>query len=172
MDHTEQRALEAVQHLNYDFHQFTLPHFIQYLIQRRGRLIFVEEFSFSDEVHAAWIALGDVDYILYSAATHPVHQIHNILHECGHMVLNHTGKDLKSLLSPALLQSARELTASVQGRLHTINPADDLQELEAEAFVRLLQREILVANRLEQLTSRASSIHDLARFASKLGYND
>jgi hypothetical protein len=173
MDDTEQRALEAVQRLDYDFRQFTLPHFIQYLEKQRGHPIFVNEFTFIDVGnHAAWIGLGHADYIFYDAETHPVHQVHSILHECGHMVLGHTGEDLKALLSDELLQALHELTAPLRGRLRATYPWDDPQEREAEAFVRFLQREILVANRLEQLTKRASSIHDLARFASKLGYND
>jgi hypothetical protein len=172
MNHTEQRALEAINRLNYDFRQFTVSDFVHHVTRLRRHPIVVSPFPFSAEIHAVWIALGHVDYILYNAAAHPIHQVHSILHECGHLVLNHTGKDLKSLLPPTLLQSARELTAPLQGRLRTIYPADDPQEHEAEAFVRFLQREILVANRLEQLTSRASSIDDLARFARNLGYHD
>jgi len=169
---TEQRALESIERLNYDFQQFTLKHFIRHLVKQRGHPIIVQPFSFSKETHAAWIGLGYLDYILFSNAAHRIHQVHNILHECGHIALNHKGKDLKSLLSTELLEFVHSLTAPAQGLLRNIYPADDPQEQEAEAFVRLLQRELLVANRLEQLTSRASSIDDLARFARNLGYHD
>jgi hypothetical protein len=172
MHDTEQRALEAIERLNYDFRQFTLHHFLHHLMRVQQRKIVLQPLDF-EEIHAAWMAVGQLDYIFYDANTHEVHQIHNILHECGHIALGHSGRDIRSLVSPALLRAARALTAEpVRGRLRMPHPSHDPQEREAEAFVRLLRREILTADRLEHLTGRASGIDGLARFARHLGYRD
>jgi hypothetical protein len=172
MNPVDERVLEAIQHLNYDFREFTLSHFIVYLSEQRQRPIILHKFPFC-EAHALWAKTPEADYILYNQQTHRIHQIHSILHEVGHIVLNHAGRALSDVLSPELLAHLKLIIHEpVCGQLRAARWRDTPEEQEAEAFGRLLQKEIVFANRMDQLIGRASSIDELARFAEGLGYHD
>jgi|SRR5690554_1212262 hypothetical protein len=172
MNTMDQRVLEAIRHLNYDFREFTLSHFITYLSEQRQRPIILHEFPFC-EAHALWAKTPEADYILYDQHTHRIHQIHNILHEVGHIVLNHAGRHLSDVLPPELLAHLQTIIREpICGQLRAARWMDTPEEQEAEAFGRLLQKEIVSANRMDRLIGRASSIDELARFAGSLGYHD
>ena len=95
------------------------------------------------------------------------------MHEIGHIVLGHVGRKLDEILSPEMLAQLRKITCQpVRGQLRRTRLMDSPEEQEAEAFGRLLQREIVFANRMDQLIGRTSSIDDLARFAESLGYHE
>jgi hypothetical protein len=161
----------AIRRLDYDFRHFTLDHFIAHLIQRRQRDIILAGFPAGHGFHGAWLREETADYVLYNTSAHPVHQVHTILHELGHIVLGHRGDPLEAALPPALLAALNRHRAV--GRLRQVGGIQDSPEdREAEAFVRLAQREIMFAHRLEQLTSRTSSIETLERFTRSLGYHD
>lgn len=168
----EDRVQEAVAHLNYDFRHFTLPHFIDHLIHLRRRDIILKAFPFDRDIYGLWLRAETADYVFYSRSTHQVHATHNILHELGHIVLNHPGQDL-SILRPQLAACLPTGSApAVRGQFRTVIPGSGPEEYEAELFVRHLQCEIRNANRLEQLTRRSSSIDELDRFTRSLGYHD
>ena len=172
MNNVDERVLEAIQHLNYDFREFTLSHFIHYLSESRHRPIGVQGFPFR-EAHALWVKTQTTDYIFYDQNTHRIHQVHSILHEVGHIVLDHVGRKLSDVLSPELLAHLKTIIKEPAcGQLRTTRLMDTPEEQEAEAFGRLLQKEIVFAHRMDQLIGRTSSIDELARFAGSLGYHD
>jgi hypothetical protein len=172
MNSVDKRVLEAIQRLNYDFREFTLSHFMTHLVEQRQRPIILHGFPFR-EAHALWAKTPEADYILYDQHTHRIHQIHSILHEVGHIVLDHAGHSLSEILSPELLSHLNTIfCAPARGQLRAVQERDSQEEQEAEAFGRWLQKEIVFANRMDQLIGRASSINELARFAGTLGYHD
>jgi hypothetical protein len=160
----------AIRQLDYDFRHFTLDHFIAHLIQYRQRDIILTAFPFGQGFYGAWLKQETADYVFYNAAAHPVHQVHSILHELGHIVLGHQGVSLEHALPPALLAALNQ--RRVVGRLRQVGIQHSPEDHEAEVFVRLAQQEIMFANRLEQLTARTSSIDALEQFTRSLGYHD
>jgi hypothetical protein len=170
----ESRVQAAIQQLDYDFRQFTLDHFIAYLMQRRQRDIILAPAPIGHGFHGAWFREDTADYVIYNSSAHPIHQIHTILHELGHLVLGHRGDPLDEALPPALLALLNHRRATV-GRMRQIGGGgiqNSIEDREAELFVRLVQRQILFANRLAELTSRTTSIDALEPFTRSLGYHD
>ena len=56
-----------------------------------------------------WIATDTVDYIFHGRGTSPLHQQNIVLHEIGHMLCDHTGRDagiaaMLSSLDPAMVK--------------------------------------------------------------------
>jgi hypothetical protein len=64
------------------------------------------------------------------------------------------------------------MSAHIHGQFRLVEPTHSGEELEAELFVRQLQRRIIFANRTDQLVRHTSSIEELDRFARNLGYYD
>lgn len=84
-----------------------------------------------------WIALRDVDYILYEANTSRLHSEHIILHEIGHILSCHAldirfDQEMLARLVPSLSATAIE---RVLGRVNYTNE----QEQEAEMIASLLR---------------------------------
>lgn len=171
-DHSPHRVLKVIQDLDYDFTQFTLPHFIAYLIERRQRAIILNSFPLEDELHGIWLQVPQADYVFYNQNDHPLHQVHNILHEIGHILLDHACYPIDQILPPVLL-ARLDASSMVQlrGQFRLVEPLRPGDEREAEVFVRELQRRILFADRLDELTRRTSSIAALENYTRTLGYH-
>ena len=164
---TAQRVLER---LDYDFDHFELDHFVSYVEQIRARKIYPIPCDLTGELTGLWIP-GEslpIDFVIYRADTHPMHQAHIILHELAHMLLEHPPRSLNQLVSPELLQ---QLNLGSQGHVRSLlNP--DQYEREAEAFVRLIQQRVVRAKRLEELTTADSSIEALRPFVREVFIQD
>lgn len=173
MNKLDQRALDAIRALNYDFQHFTLEDFTRHVEHIKERTIIIRPFAFRGGLHGLWARLETADYIFYDCTTHPVHQTHHILHELGHIILDHHPKPLVEALPPAVLACMRLGDEDqVQGLCRPWDPGDTPEEREVEVLVRHMQREIMFAGRLGMLTQCTSSIPELERFAKNLGYHD
>jgi hypothetical protein len=169
----EARVQAAVDGLDYDFRQFTIPHFIAHIQTLRQRDIILTGVSFDRGLHGFWVQADTADYVFFNRRTHEIHQVHHILHELGHIVLEHRLRDLAAFLPPELVTQLRVVIAhDLQGHCRQWDPHDTLEEREAEWFVRCLQREILLTGRLSALTHPDTSIRGLGRFTRSLGYDD
>ena len=163
-----QHVLDA---LAYDFNQFELSHFVKHIAAYRGKPIQLVPFPFTPTLFGVWV-LGEMsDYIFFNALVQPIHQTHIILHETAHMLLNHQRRRIEDVLPPELL---RELGANgVMGRLRVAPTSDihaDEEEQESERFVYLIQRQLMHANRLAELTGESSSIPRLKPITDAMGY--
>jgi hypothetical protein len=173
MINVKRHSRKVIRQLQYDFRQFTVPDFVAYLIQTRQRDLILTPTQFKPGLHGIWIRAETADYVFYDGATHPIHQVHHILHELGHIILKHEPHSLKDVLPEDLLAGMREQgDANPVGHCRQWEPDASWQEREAEAFVYWLQREILVAGRLVALTHPETSIDELKRFTWSLAYND
>lgn len=98
-----------------------------------------------------------------------MHQIHIILHEVAHMLLQHPLHPIQEIMPPALLA---ELEQDAYGHLRTITRLKDVYEQEAEDFVYAIQKQIVYSERMVELTRGVSSIEDLKPFLSGLLYDE
>lgn len=167
MVEVSQRIQTVLDGIEYDFNQFSLDGFIKHLEVSRKRTIVQVSYEFNPGLTGLWIPAETADYIFYTRLTHPIHQVHIILHEVAHMVLEHPCKRIDQILPPSLVKSLR-LSEAVLTR-SVLNPSSDFEELEAEAFVYIVQQRIVAAKRLSQLTNGQSSIDGLSRFTDSLG---
>lgn len=173
MNLIEIRVSEAIADLHYDFRQFTLDHFLAHLISTRKRDIILKPCAFDLTTGGAWVRADTADYIFYIAGTPRFYQVHQALHESGHIVLGHTGEEI----TPEALERLGLSLEVARGRplygLYRITaPGRTILEREAETFVRLMHWEILRANRLAQLTGPPSSLEAVNLFTRSLGYRD
>lgn len=136
--------------------------------RHRGRPIELEPMPAdapAGHVFGVCLPYPDRDLILFRAGAGADHELHSILHECGHLLLDHvaTGRDPGAALDAnrlsALLPDLNpELLASALARAGY----EDTQEQEAETFAMLLRAVIDTQRR-----RRGDAI--LARFDDALG---
>lgn len=166
------RLKKVVDRLGYDFNQFELAHFIRHTERLQRREILVIPLPFEPGLSAVWIRAETADYIFYNERTHPIHQTHNILHELAHILLDHTCWPIDQALPPELLALVR--TSQMQGRLRKADPhlRADQEEQEAEAFVFLIQKCLVTANRMTQLMGQSSSIDALRQWVDSMAFDE
>lgn len=159
--------------LAYDFNEFELSHFVKHIGIYREKPIQLVPFPFTPTLFGVWVLAEMRDYIFYNACVQPIHQTHIILHEIAHMLLNHQRRRIDDVLPSELL---RELGANgAMGRLRIAPTSDihaDEEEQESERFVYLIQRQLMRANRLAELTAESSSIPRLKPITDAMGYTD
>jgi len=173
MNLIEIHVSETIARLNYDFRQFSLEHFLGHLLAVRQRDIILKSYPFELSLGGVWVRAETADYVFFNGDTPQFHQVHHVLHELGHIVLEHVGQ---KLTPEALKQLGLSLDASRGKPLYalyrTTGPGRNLLESEAETFVRLMQWEILQADRMVQLTGPSSSLETVSLFTRSLGYNE
>ncbi len=167
------RVEAVVDELGYDFGRFEVPNFLRHVSEHRGRPLQVYYRPLSPGLFGCWWSTEYMDHIVVSSNLHPIHQIHTLLHETGHILLGHRGKNLADLLGKELV---RELGFSMgDGHLRTKQNTlqeRDPQEREAEQFVLLVQRELVMAQRLHELYGEPTSIDAMRPYTSALGLNN
>lgn len=127
-----QKVIRAIEDLEFDFADFDIERFVRHVAHRRSRTILLNAVKL-DEGITGLCASGPIhDYIFYKRDTPALHQTHIILHEIGHIVLNHapTSLDFGDLTVDAIVRQLRNLS-----RL-TLTP--DI-EWEAEQFAFQVQ---------------------------------
>ena len=77
--------------LQYDFRDFTIEHFINWVGELKGRRIFSFPLKMPAGLFGAWLSDGEEpnEYIFYRANVPPMYQIHIQLHELAHILLEH-----------------------------------------------------------------------------------
>ncbi|MEO8610895.1 MAG: hypothetical protein ABI690_23565 [Chloroflexota bacterium] len=161
-----QYVRSVVESLRYNFRQFEIENFVHHLEAQRARSIVCVPYDFRPDVTGVWIPAETADYIFYTRYTHPVHQIHIVLHEIAHMLLKHEHMRITEVLpsDADIFHLARDV-----GFMNSSRNQDDHQEQEAEAFVYLIQQQLVAVQRFDQLTRAVTSIKGLERFTDTLG---
>lgn len=144
--------------LAYDFSKFEVEDFVQHVERYQQREIIVNGVAIEREISAMLLRGETVDYIFYNLNLHPVQQTHSLLHEIAHIVLQHPYRRLEEFLSPEML--AKEQTRTAIGHLRVANAQlrQSTEEQEAEAFVMLIQEQLVIVRRLQKLMEPSSSI--------------
>ncbi len=164
-----QKINKAIVGLNYDFEQFSLQHFLQHVQHVRKKEIVLRPYPFRGDLTGLWIPAKHADYIAFSDPAHSIFRTHIIIHEIGHMLLNHRLHRLADVIPPDLLEelSSVELLIEFRGLRY-----DEPSEQEAEFFVHYFQKQITKAKGFTYLTGEATSITEIARFMKGLGYDE
>lgn len=165
--HRIQQVLNA---LSYHFEDFSIDHFVQHVQVLRQRPILCIPYAFSPGISGAWVRGSRMDFIFYRSTTHRIHQNHVILHEIAHMLLEHPLRPIEGLLPPDL----RDEIPMPKGHLRAleVNRAKDIYEQEAEYFVALVQKQVVRAERMVELTMGGSSIPALQPYVQGLPYDE
>lgn len=82
---------------------FTMPVFLQALGQHRGRPIRVLRASLRTLPCGLVMRTNDVDYVVVARSPSPVHARHILLHELGHLLLEHPSAEAAALTNPRVL---------------------------------------------------------------------
>ena len=164
---------QVIQALDYDFEQFNLPDFVNHLEQQRNRTIHLNGAKLKSDLFGMWIPAPSADYVFFNATLHPIHQIHSVLHELAHIVLNHTCQPINEVLPPELLAELGT-SLTVKGRLRTALPQKDRdpQEIESELFVFEIQKRVMSAQRISELQAGNSSIPLFRPLAHGMAFED
>lgn len=78
----------------YDFKNFALDSFRDWVAQKRQRPIEIYPYNFTPGIYGVWVSIGNTDLIFYDQKTCQLHQIHIQLHELAHMFCGHQTLDL------------------------------------------------------------------------------
>jgi nitrite reductase/ring-hydroxylating ferredoxin subunit len=154
------RSVLAEIKAEYDFSLFSINDFIGWLERRRNRPIARIPYHIDHpDIYGVWLADECKDYIVYESNTLPVHQVHIQLHECAHMLCNHsaqttlTSQDLRTLFRGASidLETGAILQSSDQSQ------RSELAELEAETLASLIKRQVLQEAGVGALSNASSN---------------
>lgn len=176
------KVTQALEALNYDFGAFELNHFLEHIGRLRGREIVCHGFPFKEKLFGVWIPRDTRDYIAYNSSTYEIHHTHIILHEVGHMILNHQPVNLETVFGSETVQlleifstgthldssSCIVLPRTVEEAYICSNP----QEAEAEEFAALVQNHVFRANRFQYLVQTSTTINELRAFTDALGFQE
>ncbi|QPC81727.1 ImmA/IrrE family metallo-endopeptidase [Phototrophicus methaneseepsis] len=168
----KQDAVKAViDKLDYDFDHFELNGFIRHVECLLRREIILVPFAFNPGLSAMWVRAETAHYIFYNDRTHPIHQAHSILHEIGHIVLNHACRPIDQVLPPELLKLLQ--TLQPQGRLRKagLPLRQDPEEQEAEMFVFVIQKSLLPKRRQVEVMGQSSSNEALRKWVDSMAFD-
>ena len=135
------RVQAAMEQLKYDWQNFTVTDFIEHLITFRQRPLTLMGVQL--DVSGLCISTASQDYIFYDVQRHHTLQLHAILHEAAHLLMNHRA----FMLSVDDIGHLREILLHINMRSPTIyqDPQMNKEEDEAEYFAFLANRVISVA---------------------------
>ena len=151
-----QKIEAAIDNLGYDFSQYSTESLTAHLEKQRGRKIEVAGVSLSHKTSGAYIQAPKRDFIFYNLNRNHFMQTHAILHEFGHMVLEHTASTLiVDNESDAIYEILKKISLRchfrIQHEVVFIEPADSVEESEAELFVRLINGYRFTQYRLDEI---------------------
>jgi hypothetical protein len=113
----------------------------QRLSRDRGRPLHLIPLPLRTSISGAWLGMPDADYIVYqSVGSSPLHQIHVIWHEIGHMLLPGHARTCdvdpatRDVLMKVLNALVPNLSPAVLSRILGRGGFTDQQEVEAEVF--------------------------------------
>ena len=166
---TTTRMRRKLAELNFDFSQFTMERFADYVGEFTGSEINFIGWDMPPGLFGAWVSLKDraSDYVFYDKNSPPILEIHTKLHELGHIINGHTTLsvtlgDLKEMIE------RQELNGLFKNSLLRSNAADQeqtderlLMEVEAETLAELVQTEIVNKATMDYLT-KTNSTHEKA----------
>jgi hypothetical protein len=167
----KQKISATLKALEYDFTQFSVAHFVQKIAQSRRRPIVLKRYPFALGLFGLWIPTLSMDCIVVNAQTHPIHQVHIILHEIAHLLLDHPRYSLHHVLPTDTLDQLgiTGVEGCMQYQLTRLNPLSP-EEQEAEEFVVQVQEKVIAARRLDELTSAGTSIAALLALSNSVVY--
>lgn len=156
--------------LDYDFSQFTMDGFIEWVQTYIGRQIRFIPWEMPPGMFGVWMSDAEqpVEHVFIDKSAAPLHKVHIQLHELSHILCNHptmrlTRADMQTLLVASMEQPAVLSEALLRA------PAKEEMEAEAEMLAALIQHQAIACKRLQQLSIAASSHQSVNDHLESLG---
>ena len=163
------QARKILDELNFDFHAFTIDHFIEWVATVKGRTIILFPWQMPSGMFGAWMSDGEEprEYIFYRDNVPTLHQIHIQLHELSHYLCGHpTAKITKKLI----LEIRRYQTSLPFNELTKMRSSESsIYEHEAESLASLIQEQAIRHSQIDELTRGVSSDQKIASYLKDLG---
>jgi type I restriction-modification system DNA methylase subunit len=163
------QARKILSELNYDFHAFTIDHFVDWIENARQRKIILIPWTMPSGMFGAWMTDGDEprEYIFYRNDVTRLHQIHIQLHELSHFLFGHPTKQITRENLQESKAGTRELPFTDLVKLRS--PEENDYEIEAESLASLIQEQVIRHSQIQQLTRGISSDEKIAEYLKDLG---
>jgi hypothetical protein len=160
--------------LQYDFRNFTIEHFIQWVGDLKGRQILSIPLAMPIGLFGAWLSDDEEpnEYIFYRHNVPPIYQIHIQLHELAHFLLGHPTLHINREILASALSGKGDLPFNELTRLRSAGKPEDsrsIREVESEILASVIQEQIIRHSQLEQLTRGISSDKNIANYLKHLG---
>ncbi|WP_343419781.1 ImmA/IrrE family metallo-endopeptidase [Candidatus Flexifilum breve] len=120
-------------------------------------------------MYGLWVPAPTTDYIFVNTHLLPAHRVHTLLHEIAHLLLNHRGVDIRSVLGEPVWQALG--LSSGSGHLRSTALNDSPEDEEAEVFVLLIQQRVARARRLQELYGESTSLPAMRPYVHGLDLN-
>lgn len=161
-----QQIFEA---LDYDYSQFSLPDFTDHVAGFVRQEIITVPWKLELDLFGLWINTSTTHYIFYNNQHYITLQLHTILHEFAHIVLEHKPKPIEQYVDSDILEQYKQIQ-SPMGKTRTNRQTceQDEEEIAAEEFVFLIQNQLLYWDRTSELFGKNNKITGLRQFTRKL----
>lgn len=147
--------------LDYDFSDFSIPDFSEWLEQQRGQPILFHPRSLPSKLFGAWVPGPRADHIFFEEHTLPLHQKHIKLHELSHLICGHQVKTVSDSDIESLLHATSADSTTFQKTLQrSLNDYTNRQEVEAETLATLISQRAIGRDR----KSQPDSSHTIWKF--------
>ncbi len=143
-----------IEELDFDYSSFTIQRFVTFIEDYIGRKIELIPWTMPKKIFGAWISDQDLstEFIFFDENAPPMHRIHILLHELGHLIRDHKTLHLDIAHIGGLIakgEGSEDLITSALMRSDQTNT----EEVEAELFAILTQQLILQHIEMEQMAA-------------------
>ena len=127
--------------LDYDFSQFDLMDFAQWLEEKRKRKIIFIPYPMPGMLFGLWVTDMEkpLDYIVYDNCIPTIHRNHIILHELSHIICEHKPYKI----------TEKQLTTSKFGVFDRLAFYSSKEEQEAEMLAILIQEKVFQSRNIK-----------------------
>ncbi len=122
-----------VDSLEYNWEQFQIEDFAQFVARMLQRPLLLVAYPFDGAISATWIRGQRREFIFFRSDAPAVVRTHGILHELGHLFLDHEGHRIDEGGVEQLLETLAQTKLSIEDRL---------EEQEAERFAQIVMMRI------------------------------
>jgi hypothetical protein len=137
--------------LDYDYSVFTLPDFTDHVAGFVRKEILLIPRTLEKTLSGIWVHKQTGHYVFYNNQLHIILQVHAILHEMAHIILEHKPKPVEHYLTDDILKEYNLTHPIGKARTNPQGKANDIEEQEAEEFVFLVQHQLMQLNRSSEL---------------------
>ena len=134
--------------LQYDFRNFTIEHFLQWIGDLKGRRILSIPLEMPIGLFGAWLSDDEEpnEYIFYRQNVPPIYQIHIQLHELAHFLLGHPTLHINREILASALDGKGVLPFNQLAQLRSAARSESdksILEVESETLASVIQEQII-----------------------------
>lgn len=166
----EARMKAVLDKLDFDFSQFTMDSFVDWIERRSGRKINFIQWEMPPGMFGVWMSDADepFEHVFIDKNVPPMHQVHIQLHELSHIICAHpTARLSRDEMGSLLLKAVEDPGVLNEALLRA--PAKKELEEEAEIMAALIQHQVIKHECLQQLGVAASSNEGVLDHLHSLG---